>query len=157
MKPAPKAKKAWRRLAGGALLIFALLPPPGGAAGAAPGPYLGEVRKAAEGGDASAQFSLGVLHLAGRGVPKDEGEAARWFQLSAEQGYPFAQSVLGDLHAEGRGVPRDLPLAHMWLALAEDQGMEAARSNRRALERRMTPAQLAEARRLAREWRPRKK
>ena len=44
--------------------------------------------------------------------------------------------------------------AHMWFALAAAQGDESAGKHRDRLATKMTPAQLAEAQRLAREWRP---
>ena len=36
----------------------------------------------AEQGDADAQFGLGIMYYAGRGVPKDDGESARWIRLA---------------------------------------------------------------------------
>ncbi len=53
---------------------------------------------------------------------------------------------------QGQGVPQDYVLAHMWANLAAVQGNENAIKNRAILEKRMTPAQLAEAQRLAGEW-----
>ena len=53
---------------------------------------------------------------------------------------------------EGRGVPEDYVLAHMWFNLAAAQSEELAVSGRDIVARRMTPAQIAEAQRLAREW-----
>ena len=44
-------------------------------------------RLAAEQGNATAQFYLGVMYTNGAGVPKDDGEAVRWYRLAAEQGY----------------------------------------------------------------------
>jgi len=45
----------------------------------------------------------------------------------------------------------------MWLNLAAAQGFEKAAELRDLLEKAMTPAQLAEAQRLAREWKPNRK
>ena len=43
-------------------------------------------RKAAEQGDAKAQFSLGVCYENGTGIPKSFVEAYRWFNVAAAQG-----------------------------------------------------------------------
>ena len=46
---------------------------------------------AAEQGNESAQYNLGNMYANGRGVPKDDAEAVRWYRLVAEQGYaPWA-------------------------------------------------------------------
>ena len=42
----------------------------------------------------------------GRGVPKDYGEAVKWFRLAAEQGNADAQTNLGVMFQYGRGVPK---------------------------------------------------
>ncbi len=43
-------------------------------------------RKAAEQGDAGAQFNLGVMYGGGQGVPQDYAEAVKWFRKAADQG-----------------------------------------------------------------------
>jgi uncharacterized protein len=53
----------------------------------------------------------------------------------------------------GRGVPQDYILAHMWFNLAAVSD-KAAVELRRGLAAQMTPAQIAEAQKLAREWKP---
>jgi len=49
-------------------------------------------------------------------------------------------------------VPQDYVQAHMWVNLAGAQGIEDARKARDILAGQMTPARIAEAQRLAREW-----
>lgn len=66
----------------------------------------------------------------------------------------IAKRGLGYLYAEGLGVPRDYVQAFMWFQLAADQGDDEAAYNRDVLAARMTPAQIADAQRLAREWKP---
>ena len=61
------------------------------------------LRRAAESGFASAQFSMG-MRLKER---EQWAEAARWFRRSAEQGDPLSRYQLGLAHYKGRGVPRD--------------------------------------------------
>ena len=117
-------------------------------------PEVTELRRAAEQGDAFAQFSLGARYANGRGVPQDDGEAVRWFRLAAEQGNALAQLSLGAMYADGRGVPQDDVAAHMWANLAAAQGNENARELRDSLAERMSAGQIAAAQRAAREWRP---
>ena len=47
---------------------------------------LDTLRQAAEQGDDVGQFSLGFMYHEGKGVPKDDVEAVRWFRLAAKQG-----------------------------------------------------------------------
>ena len=65
-----------------------------------------EIRAKAEQGDAAAQNDLGVMHVEGKGVAKDEAEAAKWYRKAAEQGNAAAQRNLGVMYDEGRGVER---------------------------------------------------
>ena len=60
------------------------------------------------------------------------------------------------MYKQGLGVLQDYPLAHMWFNLAASQGWTNARISRDQLAEKMTPAQIAEAQRLAREWVPKK-
>ncbi len=115
---------------------------------------LTEFRPLAQQGNAVAQFSLGVVYLEGRGVPEDDAEAVRWFRRGAEQSNASAQFALGGMYLEGRGVRQDYVQAHMWFNLAAAQGHEQARKAVDILAEKMTPAQMDEARRLAREWKP---
>lgn len=50
--------------------------------------------KAAEQGDADAQFHLGCSYFNGYGLTIDKQLAKRWLQLAAEQGHESAQDVL---------------------------------------------------------------
>ena len=81
---------------------------------------------------------------------------AMWRPL-AEQGVARAQHLLGHMYANGESVPQDYVLAHMWFNLAAAQGdADAGRpaAARAAVAEKMTPDQIAEAQRLAREWKP---
>ncbi len=111
----------------------------------------------ADQGIAKAQSNLGSMNEYGEGVPQDDKEAARWYRMAAEQGYAKAQSSLGLMYSNGEGVPQDDVQARMWLNLAAAQGDELARINRDRMTEQMTPVQLAEARRLTREWKPKRK
>lgn len=83
----------------------------------------------AEAGNALAQFSMGTLCHDGRGMPKDDVAATRWFRLSAEQGYPAAQYNLGNAYKHGRGIAPSDAEAVAWWRRAADQGMASAQFN----------------------------
>jgi TPR repeat protein len=61
------------------------------------------------------------------------------------------------MYFEGLGVPQDWVLALMWTNLAAAQGHEAAIEVRDVLGERLRHEQIAEAQRLAREWKPKGK
>ena len=66
----------------------------------------------------------------------------------------FASYNLGIMYAKGEGVPQDYVLTHMWFNLSAAQGNDNAVTNRDIAAGLMTSDQLAEAQRLAREWKP---
>ncbi len=109
-------------------------------------------RKAAEQGHAGAQSNLGVMYANGQGVARDDKEAVSWYRKAAEQGYAPAQFNLGVMYANGQGVPQDLVQAHKFFSLAEPTQGEVATTNRKLVEADLTPEQIEEAQRLAREW-----
>ena len=111
-------------------------------------------RKAAEQGNAEAQFQLGVLYHNGEGVPQDDAAAVVWYRKAIERGHTRAKSVLGLMYYQGTGVPQDYVLAHMWLNLAGAGGYKPALEFRDRIAAGMTPTQIAEAQKLAREWKP---
>jgi len=110
------------------------------------------LRPLAEQGVAEAQYKLGDMYDNGLGVPQDETEAVKWFRKAAEQDYGLAQFQLGIRYLVGRGVPQDYVLAHMWLNIAAAPGDETAEYARDNAAKLMTPDQIAEAQRVAREW-----
>ena len=111
-------------------------------------------RLAADQGDADAQFALGLMFANGQGVPQNHAEAVKWFRLAADQGNASAQYNLGAMYNNGQGVPQNHVLAHMWYNLAGAQGVADAPKYRDRSASKMTPAQIAEAQRLALEWKP---
>jgi uncharacterized protein len=111
-------------------------------------------QKAAEQDYAIAQYNLGVMYDDGQGVPQDYAVAVSWYRKAAEQGDADAQVNLGILYGMGQGVPQDYVSAHMWFSLAVTGGHKDAMKARDMAAAKMTPAQIAEAKKLAREWRP---
>ncbi len=118
-------------------------------------------RKAAEQGIAVAGYLLGVMYDNGEGVPQNYAEAVKWYRKAAEQGVAEAQYNLGFMYSRGKGVPQDYVQAHMWFNIAASsfppgKGGDEAVKNRDIVAKRMPPAQISEAEKLAREWRPKK-
>jgi TPR repeat protein len=85
---------------------------------------------------------------------RDYANAVRLIRPLAEQGNANAQYNLGVFYDNGLGVPQDKVRAYMWFTLSAAQGREGAAAFRDLIARRMTPAQIAEAQKLAREWKP---
>jgi clan AA aspartic protease (TIGR02281 family) len=79
-------------------------------------------RKAAEKGDATAQYSLGAFYNRGKGVPQDYSQAVVWYRKAAEQGLYDAQLALGGMYRFGLGVPKDYTEAVAWYRKAAAQG-----------------------------------
>ena len=114
-------------------------------------------RLAAAQGDAWAQLDLGVLYSHGHGVPQDSTEALKWFRLAAAQGLAEALYNLGVMYLNGQGIARDEVQAYKWLDLAAatytaKPERDEAGKTRDSVAAHMTPAQIAEAQKLAREW-----
>ena len=62
------------------------------------------------------------MYANGRGVPKDDTEAIRYWRLAAGQGLAVAQYYLGNMFARGQGVPQSSFEAAKWYLLAAEQG-----------------------------------
>ncbi len=91
----------------------------------------------------------------------DYATAIRELHPLAEQGYAEAQFNLGSMYDDGLSVPQDYIQAYMWFKLATStfppgEKRDIAVKNRDLLAKKMTPAQISEAKKLAREWRPKK-
>jgi TPR repeat protein len=105
-------------------------------------------RLAADQGRPDAQYQLGHLYY----KHEKYAEAAKWFRLAADQGRADAQSNLGAMYAEGEGGPQDFVQALKWFILAAAQNHNDAIQNRNKAVLVMTPDQVAEARKLAGQW-----
>jgi hypothetical protein len=112
---------------------------------------------------AEAQCDLGDLLETGLGVYQNYAEAAQMYQRCAAPGNWQGQWRLGVLYHDGKGVPQDFVLAYMWMSLAAagtsntfDQLQAEFAKLRDDIASKMTRDQIAEAQRLAREWKPAK-
>jgi TonB family protein len=86
------------------------------------------LRVKADGGDAKAEYELGLLYALGEEVPKDYVEAARLIRKAAEQDLPRAQFSLGAMYANGQGVTRDDAEAVEWYRKSAKAGDAAAQT-----------------------------
>jgi TPR repeat protein len=109
--------------------------------------------KAAEQGHAEAEFWVGWMGYKGQGVPQDYAAAVSWYRKAAEQGDVEAQRSLGFMYSMGNGIELNRVLAHMWVNLAVATN-ECAAIDVKSIALSMTPAKIAEAQKLAREWKP---
>jgi TPR repeat protein len=113
-------------------------------------------------GNAEARTLLGAMYWSGEGVPRDHKEAARLYLLAANQGYARAQNDIGFMLGFGEGIPpQDNIEAYKWLTLAingytakNQDRLIQARKDLDALAKRMNPAQISEAERRARAFKP---
>jgi hypothetical protein len=101
------------------------------------------------------------MYQFGRGVPQDYAAAVQWFRKAADQGYAPAQLSLGYMYEEGLDVPQNYEQAYKWYSLAiagfpvsDTENRGNAVKYRDQVAARMTPNQVAEAQKLASEWRP---
>jgi len=113
-------------------------------------------RRAADKGFAYAQYNLGTFYAKGDGVVQDLSKAVEWFLKAGNQGEAGAQYNLGVIYYKGDGVTKDFVEAYKWFNLASAQGNADARKWRQIIESRMTANQIAEAQKMAREFRPSK-
>jgi TPR repeat protein len=87
----------------------------------------------------------------GEFVSRNYALAAKWYRKAAEHvpdlgGAGTGRNSLGLLYLNGLGVPKNYVLAYMWFALAEVE------TNLKEAESHMTPAQVAQAQRMAQDW-----
>jgi len=83
------------------------------------------IRSLAEKGDADAQYDLGVLYQNGEELSPDYVQAYKWYDLAASR-----------------------------FTVSEQSMRDRAVKNRDRIAGMMTPTQIAEAQKLAREWKP---
>jgi TPR repeat protein len=135
-------------------------------------------RIAADQSSAYAENVLGVAYERGFQVAQDEAEAFRWYRRAANKVYDrpgntwihSPQYNIAAMYASGRGTAQDYVRALMWFKLAiafgdikppaplgiklVDTSIYTALEQRDRLMALMTSAQIAEAEKLANDWRP---
>ena len=92
--------------------------------------------KAAEQGNADAQYKLGKCYYDGDGVAQDHIEAVKRFKKAAEKGYADAQCALVACCYVGDGVEQDHAESAKWLEKAAEHylGVEAVKWLEKAAE-----------------------
>jgi len=106
---------------------------------------------AAQQGNAEAQYNLAIKYERGEGVAKDYKEDVRWFRLAAQQGDRDAQYNLGRMYGLGQGVLLDYKSAHVWFNIAAVSGDKNSVKGRDIAASKLTPQQVEQAQRMARE------
>ena len=111
-------------------------------------------RLAVEQGQVDAEGRLGTRYETGQGVPQDYKEAARLYRLAADQGVAVS-TVPSRHHVRGRsGRSAELRSGAHVVRLAGASGAAKCVELRDYIAKMMTPTQIGEAQRLAREWKP---
>jgi TPR repeat protein len=111
------------------------------------------LERAAQAGDIEAQYNLAVMNGKGQGIPVNLEAAFHWLHAAAQQGLASAQCRLSLLYANGTGTALDPIESHKWLLLAAKAGDREAQSQLDDSAARLSPAQLAESKRRAAQWR----
>ena len=73
--------------------------------------------------DADIQFSIGVVHYSGKGVPQDYAEAARWFRKAADQGVAMHNLSSAACTSTAKGFRRTTPKPPDCTARPPSRGM----------------------------------
>ena len=107
------------------------------------------LKKAAEQGDINAQCDLASMYYIGKDVPQNYAEALKWYKKAAEQEHPVAQFGLGVMYSEGEGVPQNYIEGYVWLSVASAKGIKDAKQHLSFIGSKMTPEQIAEAKKKA--------
>jgi hypothetical protein len=115
------------------------------------------LHKAADQDFVPAMNNLGVLYQMGWGVDKNLEEAVRWYRTAAEKGEPKAQANLGLMYQDGSGVGADLVQAYKWFLLSAEQHDVVGKHyfEDYNLHHRVTAEQMAQAQKMAAEFRAR--
>lgn len=112
-------------------------------------------RKAADQGNAVAQYNVGALYTAENGH-RNDARAAQWYRKAADQGLAAAQSELALFHVNGWGVPKDTVAGYALLSCAaaavpEAPNRDVVLKNRETLSGYMSAQQIGAAEALAAE------
>ncbi|GHE77909.1 hypothetical protein GCM10019059_41060 [Camelimonas fluminis] len=87
------------------------------------------LEKAAERGQAPAQYRIARLYEKGAGVPKDARRARSWYARAADQGNVRAMHNLAVMYADGSLGPADYKTAATWFRKAAERGLADSQYN----------------------------
>ena len=124
----------------------------------------------AEQGNADAANRIGQLYRNGQGVPKDRKTAAKWYRLAAEEGHALGALNLAYEYFGGRGIKKNMISGYVWTLIALDSATHVVESKshynlrqyesiinkhvpriKEGIKKELTLAQIAEAKKLAKE------
>jgi len=103
------------------------------------------LRPLADAGNAHAQTRLGDAYVEGRGIPRDDAAAGRWYEKAALQGETGAQVKLAAMYLNGNGVLRNYNLAYVWYGTAARLGSGPAGVEQEKIAGLLQPAERAQA------------
>ena len=106
---------------------------------------LAMLRPLADAGNARAQTRLGDAYVEGRGIPRDDAAASRWYEKAALQGETGAQVKLAAMYVNGNGVLRNNNLAYVWFGTAARLGSAPAKIEQERIAALLQPAERAQA------------
>jgi TPR repeat protein len=69
---------------------------------------------------------IGDAYISGRGVARNEIEAAIWYRRAADKGSARGQYSLGWLYKQGEGVMQNYDIAISWYRMAAEQRLDMA-------------------------------
>jgi TonB family protein len=100
----------------------------------------------ANAGNAKAQFEIAQILLSDSYLAKDDSKGFGFLEKAAKQNFPAAEFAMGEYFASRKN---DLVTAYVWYALAQKSRYKESDQRLKDVAEKMTPEQLAEARRLA--------
>jgi len=112
------------------------------------------ITDAADQGVSLAQLIMGFRYSWLKNIPNDYPEALKWFKKAADQGDPSAQFMLGEMYAQGLGVSKNNSDAYKWCYMALSNGFSSAKLRVDDLAKKMTTAQIEEAKKKSVAWKP---
>ena len=106
-----------------------------------------------------AQFALAEMLRDGAGGPANAAAAISWFEEAADQGYGQAQLAAAHMYMNGAGITRSAERAFFWSSIAAHRLngtalQQDAEKLRDLAQKQLEPRQLARARILVDDWKP---
>lgn len=92
-------------------------------------PDIPRIQANAARGSIEQEIELAGAYFEGRGVSRDEKQAAYWYEKAANSGDPSAQQQIGFFYEAGIGVQRDPARAASWFQRAVSGGSVSAKVN----------------------------
>lgn len=97
---------------------------------------------------------LAQIYVGGELGEPDVDAGIKLFQKTASFGNPVGLYAIGQAYVLGLGIDKDLVRAHAYFNLAATRQHPEALQARQMLDQQLEPAQVLEAQRIARGWRP---